>query len=65
SPERSLAERRHRPLPPELVDLVFVAPDATVVVGGSHAGERSEFLRGADGRIEWMRWDGRIARRLD
>ncbi|MEO6043192.1 MAG: serine hydrolase domain-containing protein [Tepidiformaceae bacterium] len=65
TPERSFAERRHRPLPPEPVDLVFVATDATVVVSGSHAGEHSEFLRGADGRIAWMRWDGRIARRLE
>ena len=64
TPERSFAERRHRPLPPEPVALVFVAPDATAVITGPHAGERSEFLRGADGRIEWMRWDGRIARRL-
>lgn len=64
TPERQFAEHRHRPLPPEPVDLVFVSPDATAVVTGSHAGERSEFLRGADGRIQWMRWDGRIARRL-
>ena len=64
TPERGFAERRHRPLPSEPVDLVFVAPDATSVINGSHAGERSEFLRGADGRIEWMRWDGRIARRV-
>ncbi|MEP7215001.1 MAG: serine hydrolase domain-containing protein, partial [Anaerolineaceae bacterium] len=65
TPERGFAERRHRPLPADPVDLVFVGPDATAVVNGSHAGERSEFLRGADGRIEWMRWDGRIARRVE
>ena len=64
TPERGFAERRHRPLPSEPVDLVFVGPDATAVVNGSHAGERAEFVRGADGRIEWMRWDGRIARRV-
>ncbi len=64
SPQRQFAERRHLPLPSEPVDLVFVGPDATVIANGPHAGERSEFLRGADGRIEWMRWDGRIARRL-
>ena len=64
SPQRQFAERRHQPLPSEAVDLVFVGQDATVITNGPHAGERSEFLRGTDGRIEWMRWDGRIARRL-
>lgn len=63
TPERQFAERRLRPLPPEPAPIAFYAPDRAVVLEGSHRGERCEFLRDAGGEIEWMRWDGRIARR--
>lgn len=63
SPERQFAERRLRPLPPQPAPIAFYAPDRAVVLEGSHRGERCEFLRDASGAIEWMRWDGRIARR--
>lgn len=65
SPERGFAERRHRPIPLPPAQLVFTASDATAVLDGPRKGERAEFLRGPDGRIAWMRWDGRIARRLE
>ena len=65
TPERQFAERDHRPLPAQPCALAFVARDATVVLDGPSRGERAEFLRGADGTIEWMRWDGRIARRVE
>jgi len=32
-------------------------------LNGPRKGERVEFLRDAAGRIEWLRWDGRIARK--
>ncbi|MGE0600916.1 MAG: serine hydrolase domain-containing protein [Dehalococcoidia bacterium] len=64
SPERGFAERRHRPLPLPPAALAFTGPDATAVLDGPRKGERAEFLRGAGGQIEWMRWDGRIARRI-
>jgi hypothetical protein len=65
SPERGFAERRHRPIPLPAANLAFTAPDEAAVLDGPRKGERAEFLRGADGRLEWMRWDGRIARRIE
>ena len=50
------------PLPP--AQLLFTARDAAAVLAGPRKGERVEFLRDADGRIAWLRWDGRIAHRL-
>jgi CubicO group peptidase (beta-lactamase class C family) len=64
SPERQFAERQHRPLPQEPANLVFVGRDRTAVVNGPRTGERVEFLRGGDGELEWLRWDGRLARRM-
>ncbi len=64
SPERQFAERRHRPLPAPPATLLFADRDRTVVVGGPRAGERVEFLRDHAGGLEWLRWDGRLARRL-
>lgn len=65
TPERSLSERRHKPIPLPPARLLFTGPDATAVLDGPRRGERAEFLRGADGKVEWMRWDGRIARRVE
>ncbi len=55
------AELRPLPLPPAL--LSFTTRDEALVLTGPHRGERVEFLRDDAGRIEWLRWDGRIARR--
>lgn len=65
TPERGFAERRHRPIPLPPATLAFTGRDATAVLDGPRKAERAEFLRGQDGRIEWMRWDGRIARRIE
>jgi hypothetical protein len=64
SPERQFAERQHRPLPQAPVSLVLASEDRAVVTSGPRTGERVEFLRGDDGALEWLRWDGRLARRV-
>jgi CubicO group peptidase (beta-lactamase class C family) len=48
---------------PEPVTLTFHAPDRTVVMDGTHRGARCEFVRDATGKVTWLRWDGRLARR--
>ncbi|MEX1104457.1 MAG: serine hydrolase domain-containing protein, partial [Dehalococcoidia bacterium] len=60
SPERQFAERQHRPLPASPATLVFTERDRTAVMTGPHAGERVEFLRDGGGKLEWLRWDGRL-----
>lgn len=49
-------------LPPP-VPLGFVAKDRAVVQGDYIPGSRVEFLRDADGAVEWMRFGGRITKR--
>lgn len=65
TPERGFAERRHRPIPLPPAELAFTKPDETAVLDGPRKGERAEFLRDGAGAIEWMRWDGRIARKTE
>lgn len=64
TPGRQFAEQRHQPIPLPPARLAFTGADTTAVLSGPRRGERAEFLRGPDGTIEWMRWDGRIARKL-
>lgn len=45
------------------VHAVPVTPDCFAITAGDRRGETIEFLRDPAGRIEWMRWDGRISRR--
>jgi CubicO group peptidase (beta-lactamase class C family) len=63
TPRQNARLGRVQPLPDAPVRLAFYAPDRTVVMEGSHRGERCEFLRDTSGRIVWLRWDGRLARR--
>ncbi|HVU14223.1 MAG TPA: serine hydrolase domain-containing protein [Phototrophicaceae bacterium] len=42
----------------------FTAPDHIVILDPPLEGSRAEFLRGADGKIEWFRVNGRIHRPL-
>jgi CubicO group peptidase (beta-lactamase class C family) len=62
TPQRQFAERAHAPLPQPPVWLAFTSTDRATVLEGPRAGERVEFLRDGSGVIEWLRWDGRIAR---
>jgi CubicO group peptidase (beta-lactamase class C family) len=64
TPERQFAERGHRPVPAAPARLTFIAPDRAAVLDGARRGERAEFLRDGSGALEWLRWDGRLARRL-
>jgi hypothetical protein len=63
TPQQNLRTGGALPLPDLPVRLAFYAPDRTVVMEGSHRGERCEFLRDDKRNIVWLRWDGRLARR--
>jgi CubicO group peptidase (beta-lactamase class C family) len=43
--------------------LAFRDPDRVVALDAPYKGNRGEFIRDDTGTIEWLRWDGRIARR--
>ena len=62
-PPRFVVDPLLRPLPRPPASLAFYAPDRGIVLGGPRRGERVEFLRDDSGRIAWLRWDGRLARR--
>jgi len=47
----------------DVYKLRFYAPDKAAMVEGPALGMRSDFIRGADGRIAWFRDSGRIAQR--
>lgn len=51
-------------LTPPPVQAVSIAPDRFAILHGERRGETIEFLRGPAGEIDWMRWDGRISRRI-
>ena len=51
------------PPPPPVQVGLLEDRDAYVVLEGGSAGSRGRFIRDADGRIEWLRWGGRILRR--
>ena len=42
----------------------LVAPGQAVVLDGARRGERCEFLCDESGKVAWMRWDGRLSRKL-
>jgi hypothetical protein len=41
--------------------IAFYGPDRAVVVDGADKGQSIEFVRAADGRVNWIRVTGRIA----
>jgi CubicO group peptidase (beta-lactamase class C family) len=62
-PPRFVVDPDRIPLPRPPAHLSFVGRDKAAVLTGERRGERVEFLRDASGNVEWLRWDGRIARR--
>jgi CubicO group peptidase (beta-lactamase class C family) len=50
------------PSPPP-TRLAFVGDDRVMLLDPPFAGDRTEFLRHADGSLAWLRWGGRIAAR--
>lgn len=50
------------PIPPAF-HLAFVEPDKTVIQGGRLGGLTADFLRDKRGRVQWLRYGGRILRR--
>ncbi|MEX2080154.1 MAG: serine hydrolase domain-containing protein [Dehalococcoidia bacterium] len=56
---------RIAPLAPPATRLVITGPDTGAVVEGPRRGETCEFLRGDDGKVRFMRWDGRLATRQE
>ncbi len=52
------------PAPPP-VRLAFTGPDAVVVLDEPGKGNRGEFLRGPDGEIAWLRFGGRVHRKIE
>ena len=62
-PPRFVVDPDRVPIPQAPALLSFVGLDSAAVLTGPRRGERVEFLRDAGGRIEWLRWDGRLARK--
>ncbi len=50
--------------PPAPVRLAVLGEDAVIGVEEPALGRRGEFLRDAAGAIRWLRWDGRLQRRV-
>lgn len=65
SADRAVGDQALKPLPVPPVRLGFPAPDRVVALDFPYRGDRGEFLRSPGGGIEWFRWGGRIARRLE
>lgn len=61
--EGRLVVKQLDPEDPDVFKLTFYAPDKAAMVEGPAIGMRSDFLRGADGKIAWFRDSGRIAKR--
>ena len=64
TPARARWNPSDEPAPPSPTRLVFRDADRVQALDLPLKGHRGEFVRGADGSVEWLRWDGRIARRI-
>lgn len=53
------------PAAPPPTSLALCGPDQAIVTGELGRGNQGEFLRGADGRIAWFRFGGRVHRRIE
>lgn len=63
--ESSATQRAVQALPAPPVRIDPFAPDRFVVTMGERRGETVEFLREGADAVAWMRWDGRLSRRID
>ncbi len=64
TPARAMWNPAEQPAPPRSTRIAFRDADRFVSLDDPYTGHRGEFVRGADGTIAWLRWDGRIARRV-
>ena len=64
TPRRALWSPDDEVAPPNPTRLVFRDADRVRALDMPYTGHRGEFVRGGDGRVEWLRWDGRLARRV-
>jgi hypothetical protein len=55
--------RSHSGNPDPEMPIAFYGPDRAVVISGPEHNGSIEFIRGADGMVQWIRVTGRIARR--
>lgn len=52
------------PPPPPPVRMALCGPDHVIILDEPGRGNQGEFLRGADGRLVWFRFGGRVHKRL-
>lgn len=64
TPRRALWSPDDEVEPARPTRLVFRDADRVQALDLPYTGHRGEFVRDADGAIEWLRWDGRLARRV-
>lgn len=64
TPRRALWNPDDEVAPPTPTRLVFRDADRVQALDPPYTGHRGEFVRDAAGAIAWLRWDGRLARRL-
>jgi CubicO group peptidase (beta-lactamase class C family) len=64
TPRRALWNPDDEVEPAKPTRLVFRDADRVQALDMPYTGHRGEFVRDADGAIEWLRWDGRLARRM-
>jgi CubicO group peptidase (beta-lactamase class C family) len=64
TPARALWNPTDTPPPPVSTRLQFIDDDRFVCLTPPCTGQRGEFLRDPDGSVAWVRWDGRIHRRV-
>jgi CubicO group peptidase (beta-lactamase class C family) len=64
TPRRALWNPDDEVAPPTPTRLVFRDADRVQALDPPFTGHRGEFVRDADGAVAWLRWDGRLARRL-
>ena len=64
TPRRALWSPDDEVEPAKPTRLVFRDEDRVQALDMPYTGHRGEFVRDADGAVAWLRWDGRLARRM-